>query len=170
MFEEIPVVLKNSHLCNALLCELKDTTKRDQKFNFLDLGNSAVLEKNLRQLMECVDDVAMDTNKYLNFQRQNFRQQQAKQQYISKRQTENQQRSQRGEAPLPDEDVNKLFKPLQPPPRLDCLLVANQIDQYCGSINEYASQSIAKLLMAESLQETASSAASAAAAGPSNQN
>jgi hypothetical protein len=43
------------------------------------------LEKNLRQLMECVDDVAMDTNKYLNFQRQNFRQQQAKQQYLLKR-------------------------------------------------------------------------------------
>ena len=46
---------------------------------------SAVLEKNLRQLMECVDDVAMDTNKYLNFQRQNFRQTQAKQQYLQKR-------------------------------------------------------------------------------------
>ena len=46
---------------------------------------SAVLEKNLRQLMECVDDVAMDTNKYLNFQRQNFRQTQAKQQYLLKR-------------------------------------------------------------------------------------
>ena len=46
---------------------------------------SAVLEKNLRQLMECVDDVAMDTNKYLNFQRQNFRQQQAKQQHLLKR-------------------------------------------------------------------------------------
>ena len=35
--------------------------------------------------MECVDDVAMDTNKYLNFQRQNFRQTQAKQQYLLKR-------------------------------------------------------------------------------------
>lgn len=38
MFEEIPVVLKNSHLVNALLCELAETTKRDYKFNFLDLG------------------------------------------------------------------------------------------------------------------------------------
>lgn len=35
--------------------------------------------------MECVDDVAMDTNKYLNFQRQNFRQQHNKQQYLLKR-------------------------------------------------------------------------------------
>lgn len=46
---------------------------------------SSMLEKNLRQLMECVDDVAMDTNKYLNFQRNNFKQQQMKQQYLMKR-------------------------------------------------------------------------------------
>nr|KAG5714025.1 hypothetical protein BaRGS_020353 [Batillaria attramentaria] len=161
MFEEIPVVLKNSHLANALLCELTDSTKKNQTFSFLDLGTSAVLEKNLRQLMECVDDVAMDTNKYLNFQRQNFRQQQAKQQYLLKRQQENQQRTARGEPPLPEEDINKMFKPLQPPPRLDCLLVANQIDQYCNSISEFSSQSIAKLLMAESLQEGATGGASA---------
>ncbi|KAK7101227.1 eukaryotic translation initiation factor 3 subunit H-B-like [Littorina saxatilis] len=161
MFEEIPVVLKNSHLCNALLCELAPPTKRDEKYNFLDLGTSAVLEKNLRQLMECVDDVAMDTNKYLNFMRQNFRQQQAKQQYLQKRQQENQQRQVRGEPPLPEEDINKMFKPLQSPPRLDCLLVANQIDQYCNSISQFSAQSIAKLFMAESLQENAGDSAAA---------
>lgn len=38
MFEEMPVVLKNSHLANVLLCELTESTKRDRKFNFLDLG------------------------------------------------------------------------------------------------------------------------------------
>ena len=38
MFESIPVVLKNSHLANALLCELSASTQRDHKFNFLDLG------------------------------------------------------------------------------------------------------------------------------------
>jgi translation initiation factor 3 subunit H len=74
-------------------------------------------------------------------------------------QQENQQRVARGEAPLPEEDINKIFKPLQPPPRLDCLLVANQIDQYCNSISEFSSQSIAKLLMAESLQENAGASA-----------
>ena len=74
-------------------------------------------------------------------------------------QQENQQRQVRGEPPLPEEDINKLFKPLQPPPRLDCLLVANQIDQHCNSISEFSSQSIAKLLMAEALQENAGTSA-----------
>jgi hypothetical protein len=42
MFESIPVVLKNSHLVNALMCELSDNTKRDHKFNYLDLGTRSV--------------------------------------------------------------------------------------------------------------------------------
>lgn len=46
---------------------------------------SSMLEKNLRQLIECVDDVAADTNKYLTFQKLYQRQQQSKQQHIHKR-------------------------------------------------------------------------------------
>lgn len=38
MFEEIPIVLRNSHLVNALLCELSDRSKKEQKFSALDLG------------------------------------------------------------------------------------------------------------------------------------
>jgi len=155
--------LKNSHLANALLCELAPISRKEEKFNFLDLGTSAVLEKNMRQLMECVDDVAMDTNKYLNYMRQNFRQTQAKQQYLQKRQQENQQRQNRGEPPLPEEDVNKLFKPVQPPTRLDCLLVASQMNQYCQAISQFSAQSIGKLFMAESLQDSPSSSSGAGA-------
>lgn len=67
-------------------------------------------------------------------------------------QQENQLRISRGEAPLPDEDINKIFKPLQPPPRLDSLLIAGQIDNYCQQISEFSAQSFGKLFMAESLQ------------------
>jgi len=153
MFEEIPIVLKNSHLGNALLCELSDKTKKEQKFNSLDLGTSSMLEKNLRQLMECVDDVAMDTNKYLNHQRNVYRQHQAKQQYIIKREQDNLQRKQRGEPPLPEEDLNKLFKPFPPQQRLECTLVAGQMDNYCKQVCEFASQSLGKLFMAETIHE-----------------
>ena len=38
MFEEIPIVLRNSHLVNTLLCELAEKTRKEQKFNALDLG------------------------------------------------------------------------------------------------------------------------------------
>ena len=38
MFEEIPVIIKNSHLVNSMLCELDDTISENQMFDHLDLG------------------------------------------------------------------------------------------------------------------------------------
>ena len=46
---------------------------------------SSVLEKNLRLLMESVDEVSMDANKFVNYLRQYQKQQQAKQDYQRKR-------------------------------------------------------------------------------------
>ncbi|XP_021344293.1 eukaryotic translation initiation factor 3 subunit H-like [Mizuhopecten yessoensis] len=111
-----------------------------------------MLEKNLRQLMESVDDVAMDANRYLNFQRQAAKQKLQKSQYIQKRASENAQRTQHGEAPLPEEDINRLFKPLQPMERLHSLLLAGQIDNYCAQVGDFASQSLGKLFLSESLK------------------
>lgn len=45
-------------------------------------------------------------------------------QYLQRRQQENTQRQSRGEPPLPEEDITKMFKPPQPPPRMDTLLIA----------------------------------------------
>ena len=52
------------------------------EYNFI---SSSVLEKNLRLLMESVDEVSMDANKFVNFLRQYHKQQQAKQDYQRKR-------------------------------------------------------------------------------------
>ncbi|WAR24144.1 EIF3H-like protein [Mya arenaria] len=143
MFMEIPVHIKNSHLVNSLLCEIDDKLVDEESSDFLDLGTSSMLEKNLKLLMESVDEVAMDANKYVNFQRQ-----------LQKQKTsENQLRIARGEKPLPDEDINKIFKPLQTPARLDNLLITGQIDNYSQQIGEFAAQSFGKLFLAESLQE-----------------
>lgn len=46
-------------------------------------------------------------------------------QYVQRRQQENAQRQSRGEPPLPEEDLSKMFKPPQPPPRMDTLLIAS---------------------------------------------
>lgn len=155
LFDEIPIVVKNSHLVNSLCCELEDLAPDANKYNFLDLATGSVLEKNLRLLMECVDEMSQDANRYVNFQRQLAKQTQAKQQYIEKRKHENAMRKQRNEAPLPDEDINKIFKPLQAPPRLEALLWASQISCYTDQITEFATQSFGKLFMADSLQDKA---------------
>jgi len=153
MFEEVPVVVKNSHLVNSLCCELEEIAPSKDKYQFLDLASGFVLEKNLRLLIECVDEMSQDANRYFSFQRQLAKQNQAKLAYQSKRQHENNMRKQRGESPLPDEDINKVFKPLAPPARLDSLLWAGQISCYTDQITEFATQSFGKLFMADALQD-----------------
>ena len=38
MFEEIPIVVKNSHLINCLLCEIEEEDETANKFQHLDLA------------------------------------------------------------------------------------------------------------------------------------
>jgi len=154
MFQEVPIKMRNSHLVNALLCEIEDVLPMENSNQFLDLATSSYLEKNLKLTMQCVDDLGQDCNKFFNFQRQYIKQQQAKQQYLQKRQAESAARVQRGEQALPDEDINKIFRPLQPPARLDSLLLSSQIQAYSEQINEFAAQSFGKMFMAEALQES----------------
>jgi len=52
---------------------------------FLIVSFSSMLEKNLRLLMESVDEVSMDANKFVNYQRQYQKQHLAKTQYLQKR-------------------------------------------------------------------------------------
>ncbi|KAH7972866.1 hypothetical protein HPB52_018165 [Rhipicephalus sanguineus] len=152
MFEEIPVVIRNSHLVNILLCELSDTTPVDVGKQLLDMSTAFVFEKNLQAMMMCVDALNQETNKFINYQRQVMRQQQQKQQYLQKRAQENSARAQKGEPPLPDEDINKLFKPIPTPSRLESVLHCGQVNSYCQQVSQFATQNLGKLFMSEALQ------------------
>ncbi|KAG8570219.1 hypothetical protein GDO81_011157 [Engystomops pustulosus] len=111
------------------------------------------LEKSLQLLMDRVDEMSQDIVKYNTFLRNASKQTQQKHQYVQRRQQENIQRQSRGEPPLPEEDVSKLFKPPLPPPRMDSLLIAGQIDKYIQNVKECTSQNLGKLFMAEALQD-----------------
>ncbi|GLD60729.1 eukaryotic translation initiation factor 3 subunit H [Lates japonicus] len=74
--------------------------------------------------MDRVDDMSQDIVKYNTYSRNLSKQRQQKHQYLQRRQQENAQRQSRGEPPLPEEDISKMFKPPQPPPRMDTLLIA----------------------------------------------
>uniref|UniRef100_A0A9J7YYD2 Eukaryotic translation initiation factor 3 subunit H n=1 Tax=Cyprinus carpio carpio TaxID=630221 RepID=A0A9J7YYD2_CYPCA len=147
MFEEVPIVIKNSHLINVLLWELEDKSTAADKHELLNLSSSTHLEKSLQMLMDRVDEMSQDINNCLFF---------IPLQYIQRRQQENAQRQSRGEPPLPEEDLSKMFKPPQPPPRMDTLLIASQLSTYCQTIKEFTSQNLGKLFMAEALQGTSS--------------
>ncbi|KAE8599505.1 hypothetical protein XENTR_v10017211 [Xenopus tropicalis] len=111
------------------------------------------LEKSLQLLMDRVDELSQDIVKYNTYLRNISKQQQQKHQYTQRRQQENLQRQSRGETSLPEEDVNKLFKPPVPPSRMDSLLIAGQINTYIQHIKEFTSQNLGKLFMAEAMQD-----------------
>lgn len=66
---------------------------------------------------------------------------------------ENAARSAKGEPPLPEEDLTKLFRPIPVPPRLNPMIIAGQINTYSQHISQFCSQSLAKLYITQSLQQ-----------------
>lgn len=147
---EVPIVIKNSTLTNILLSELTDYVPPQEGSTFLDLGTASVLEGQLRSLMERVDDLNQEAIKFNRYQLSVARQAQDKNRYLLKRAQENALRATKKEPPLPEEDVNKLFKPILVPSRITPMLMASQVEAYGEHISKFCSQSLAKLFIMQS--------------------
>lgn len=152
LFTEVPIVIKNSALTNIMMSELAEMIPEEEGTHFLDLGTAGVLENQIRCLMDRVDELNQEATKFNKFQQMVIRQEQEKHRMMAKQTQENAARIAKGEPPLPEEDVNKLFKPLPVPPRLTPMIVSGQIDTYAQHISQFCSQSLAKLYMTQSLQ------------------
>jgi translation initiation factor 3 subunit H len=106
----------------------------------------------MRSLIDNTDELAAETQKYLNYHKQLQKQNHLKQQYLQKREAENSARRSRGEPPLPEEDINKIYKPIPPVSRLEAMLISSQIKNFSQQINEFSSQSFSNLFIAEGVQ------------------
>lgn len=71
---------------------------------------------------------------------------------LAKNQQENSLRAAKGEQPIADEDILKMFRPLPVPSRLNPMIISGQINTYSQHISQFCSQSLAKLYMAQALQ------------------
>jgi len=148
--------VRNSHLSSALLLELQDEcgiNANASDFSRLELHTNPFLEKQMQMLIESIDDLQQESNKLQHYERNLQRQKAAQQQYLQKKKSEAQARMQKGEPPLPEEDLtnNSLFKPMSQPGRLESLLITNQMHAYCQQINNFTGQSFAKLFLMQSL-------------------
>ncbi|GLG95760.1 hypothetical protein R5R35_008653 [Gryllus longicercus] len=152
LFVEVPIVIKNSHLTNIMLLELSEMIPEEEGSKFLDLGTASVLENQLRCLMDRVDELNQEAIKFNRYQQQVLRQQQDKNRFLVKRESENAARKAKNESPLPDDDINKLFRPIPAPQRLNPMIVSGQIQTYSQHISQFCSQSLAKLYITQALQ------------------
>jgi len=152
IFHEVPIVIKNSPLASALCCQIVEMKPQDKGTQFLDLGTSSVLEGHLKTLLEKVDDIHQEAYKTNKWVMQVSKQQQEKSKYMHQRSLENAARQAKGEPPLPEEDLNKVFRPIPPPTRLPQILSSNQVEFSCQQINSFCSQALGKLFISEALQ------------------
>lgn len=152
LFTEVPIVIKNSLLTNIMMQELTELVPEEDGTHFLDLGTASVLENHLRCLMNRVDELNQESTKFFKHLLLVNRQDVEKHRVMSKHTQENALRVARGEEPLSEEDINKLFRPLPVPPRLNPMIVSGQINTYSQHISQFCSQSLAKLYMTQALQ------------------
>ncbi|KAL3724475.1 hypothetical protein ACJRO7_029619 [Eucalyptus globulus] len=155
IFEEIPIKVSNSALISAFMTELEaDSPATQCDYDRLKLSSSPFVERNMEFLIECMDDLSVEQQKFQYYYRNVSRQQAQQQAWLQKRRSENMARKAAGEEPLPEEDPsNPVFKPLPEPSRLDSFLITNQISNYCNQINGVAGQSFSRLYLMKALQE-----------------
>jgi translation initiation factor 3 subunit H len=155
IFEEIPIKIHNSFLVEAFLHELEEKgTASDSAYERLDLSTNPFLEKNLEFLIECLDDLSQEQNKFQYYQRNLQKQQYQQNQWVQKRKLENIARKKAGEEILPEEDSsNPIFKPIPEPNRLESVLITNQINNYCKQLNQFSATSLSKVYLLGALQK-----------------
>jgi len=153
MLTQVPIVIKNSHLINALLLDMQEKLPLSSGgAQYLDLGTATTLETQIRSMMDSVDELNQESIKFNKHQNLVLKQFQEKTRFIQKRQLENQARLARGEDPLPEEDIGKVFKNVPAPSRLNPLILSGTIAYTADEVSEFCSQSLAKLFLTEPLQ------------------
>ncbi|WOL01370.1 eukaryotic translation initiation factor [Canna indica] len=155
IFEEIPIKVSNSALVSAFMTELEpESPVKECDYDRLRLSTAPYMERNLEFLIDCMEDLSAEQNKFQYYYRNVSRQQAQQQAWLQKRRVENMARKAAGEEPLPEEDpANPIFKPLPEPSRVDSYLITNQISNYCNQINGVAAQSFNRLYLMKALHD-----------------
>lgn len=163
--EEIPLRVRTNPLLSSFLETLSSsspsptvdpkpphassTAALPPSFSALNLGTSNV-SRNLEQIVEALDAYKTEEGNLGYLQRQIAREKARAEAYVTKRKEENATRAAAGLAPLPEEDVNRMFKIPTEPSRLESMLLLGKIDAYSKSLEGVASTGLVKMYAAKS--------------------
>ncbi|KAI8342072.1 hypothetical protein BC941DRAFT_415291 [Chlamydoabsidia padenii] len=179
IFEELPVQVHNSHLVTLMLhniemptldanrleslstfasqkatqTEIEDSRPLAPNFDVLDLELDPFMQKNLQYLLDCSDAQQQEQNNYQYWQRSVAREQTKMQAWLTRRKQENAQRVAQGQKPLPEDEVNTLFKLPTEPSRLDSMILSAQMHNFTKQLNQFAGPSLARLYSIQELQK-----------------
>jgi len=164
ILEEVPLKIRANGLLSSFLGTLSEpsappladaspasatsSTAFPHSFSALNLGTSSVA-RNLEHIIEAVDNYKTEEGNLAYLQRQIARERARAEGYVGKRKEDNAARVAQGLAPLPEEDVNRLFKIPPEPSRLESMLLLGRIDAYAKSLAETSSTGLVKMYAAK---------------------
>lgn len=153
VFQDIPIKIHNSSLIQALVTDLEPEAAATQgDFDRLNLSVVPFLSRNVEQLIECVDELAVEQQSISHHHRAVARQAAQMAQWLARRRQENTARRAAGEEPLPEEDATA-FRPIPEPSQLETYLVNNQLANFADQVHAAATQSLERFYVMEALQK-----------------
>ena len=160
ILEEVPLKIRTNALVSSFLGALTEaspssvtrekpalatsTAAIPPSFSRLNMG-TANTSRNLELIVEALDQYKTEEGNLAYLQRQIAREKAKADAYVAKRKEENASRIASGLAPLPEEDVSRLFKIPPEPSRLESMLLLGRIDAYGKSLEETASTGLVKM-------------------------
>ncbi|EPT03939.1 hypothetical protein FOMPIDRAFT_1114837 [Fomitopsis schrenkii] len=164
ILEELPVKIRTNALMGSFLQTLTESSAPSvadghpstaassaalpPSFSSLNLGTANV-SRNLEHIIEALDAYKTEEGNLAYLHRQIAREKQKAEAYVSKRKEENVARVAQGLAPLPEEDVSRLFKIPPEPSRLESMLLLGRIDAYSKALAETSSTGLVKMYAAK---------------------
>jgi len=163
---EVPIIVHDSHLLTSFLYQIPalpenpeiplptslEDIRRDParipshpSFDALDVSIDPFLEKTCDLLLESIEAHYTDLNNHQYYQRQLTREQFKITQWQTKRKAENAARLAAKQAPLPEDEWQRLFKLPQEPSRLEGMLNAKQVEQYSKQVDGFTANITAKM-------------------------
>lgn len=166
ILQEIPVSLHNTALLDAFLATLSTPVPRGPALlpptsaqllahpptapithphSLLTLAHTPVLSSSLEATLEALDEHSNEAGVVGYQSRQLARERTRADAYLARKKAENAAREAQGLAPLPIEDVNRLFKLPAEPSRLESTMLLGQLDESSKTLAEISALAAVQL-------------------------
>lgn len=145
---EVPIIIKNSLLIDACLRE-HFSPFVSQNLSFFDVFDTDKheIEYKLNFLLQSLDALTENQEKFVRYQRDYTRQQQQQKQFTERRKLENEQRKLRGEPLIPlDLDI-PIFKKLGYPSQLPTFILSQECASHVDDINRLSFENLSRLAL-----------------------
>ncbi|KAJ1815275.1 hypothetical protein IWW57_004295 [Coemansia sp. S610] len=123
----------------------------------LDQSSGGSLNRQLEAISELIDEHVHDANQWMYWKRGEAKVKNSRAQFVQRRTQSNAAREARGEAPeaeVPEAELDRMFRPLPEPSRLESLLNTANLNLLSKGVTQSRGPALTKMFMAQGLHES----------------